>query len=286
LFYTRILISPVGDQLLLDFSKALVANEKLGQNEIPDYLAVSFSGVDAVNHFFGPSSLENEDVVLQLDRTLADLFAFIEKSVGLDHTLVVLSSDHGMADMPEYMTELGYRAGRLDPDEITAAANRVGEKLGVNDVVRFFYRPYLYLDDTRIAAAGADRVNVEQAVAGALTDFEGIALAAASSSLSANETDPLVAAVRNNHHVTRSGDIYVIQEPYWFLFDKGPVAVMHGSPWRYDTHVPIIFMAAGIEPQTVHRRVHPVDVAPTIAGLLGLTPPASALGSPLEEVLR
>ncbi len=157
LFFTRILVSPIGDQLTLDFSKTLITHEQLGQDEIPDYLSISFSAVDAVNHFFGPSSLENEDVVVQLDRTLADLFAFIDKTVGLKHTLIVLSADHGMADMPEYMTELGYKAGRLDPEQIAAAANKVGQKFGVDEIVRFFYRPYLYLNDEKIAAAKLDR---------------------------------------------------------------------------------------------------------------------------------
>jgi predicted AlkP superfamily pyrophosphatase or phosphodiesterase len=286
LFYTRILVSPVSDQLLLDFSKALMTHEKLGADEIPDYLSISFSAVDAVNHFFGPSSLENEDVVVQLDRTLADLLAFIDKTIGLKHTLVVLSADHGMADMPEYMTDLGYKAGRLEPDDIVAKANEIGKKFGVDEIVRFFYRPYLYLDDEKIAAAKIDRTKVEQAIADALTDVDGIALAVATSGLSSQQTNPLAAWVRNNHHVTRSGDIYIIQDPYWFLFDKGPVAAMHGSPWRYDTHVPIIFMGPGMQPQTVDRRVHPVDVAPTIAALLGVTPPGSAQGSPLEEVLQ
>ncbi|MBW2408755.1 MAG: alkaline phosphatase family protein, partial [Deltaproteobacteria bacterium] len=235
---------------------------------------------------FGPSSLENEDVVVQLDRILADLFAFIDKTVGLKHTLVVLSADHGMADMPEYMTGLGFKAGRLEPDKIVAAANQTGQKLGVNEVVRFFYRPYLYLDDKKIAAAKLNRVKVEQAVADALTDMDGIALAVAASRLSAKDTSPLVELVRNNHHVSRSGDIYIMQDPYWFLFDKGPVKAMHGSPWRYDTHVPIIFMGPGIRPQRVQRRVHPVDVAPTIAALLGMSPPGAAQGSPLEELLR
>jgi predicted AlkP superfamily pyrophosphatase or phosphodiesterase len=285
-FYTRILFSPVGDQLLLDFSKTLVNNEKLGQDEFPDLLSISFSGVDAVNHFFGPSSLENEDVVVQLDRVLADLFAFIDKTVGLKHTLVVLSSDHSMADMPEYMTDLGYKAGRLEPDDIVAKANESGKKFGVDEIVRFFYRPYLYLDDKKIAAAKIDPKKMEQAIADALTDIEGIALAVATSRLSSQQTNPLVAWVRNNHHVTRSGDIYIIQEPYWFLFDKGPIAAMHGSPWRYDTHVPIIFMGPGIQPQSVHRRVHPVDVAPTIAAFLGMTPPGSAQGFPLDEVFQ
>jgi arylsulfatase A-like enzyme len=77
-----------------------------------------------------------------------------------------------------------------------------------------------------------------------------------------------------------------MMKKYWFLFDKGPVTAMHGSPWRYDTHVPIIFMGPGIQPETVRRRVHPVDVAPTITALLGMTPPGSAQGSPLEEVLQ
>jgi len=286
LFYTRILVSPVGDQLTLDFSKALIKHEQLGEDEIPDYLSISFSAVDAVNHFFGPSSLENEDVIVQLDRTLANLFAFIDKTVGLKQTLIVLAADHGMADMPEYMTELGYKAGRLDPDEIVAAADKVGQKFGVDEIVRFFYRPYIYLNDEKIAAAKLDLMKVEQAVADALTDFDGIALAVASSRLSAQHTNPLLEQARNNYHITRSGDIYIIQEPYWFLFDKSPVVAMHGSPWRYDVHVPIIFMGPGIQPITVHRIVHPVDVAPTIAAFLGMTPPSSAQGSQLEEVLN
>lgn len=286
LLYTRILISPIGDQLTLDFCKSLITHEQLGQDEIPDYLSISFSGVDAVNHFFGPSSLENEDVVVQLDRTLEDLFSFIDKSIGLMRTLVVFSADHGMADMPEYMTGLGYKAGRLDPDQIVSTANRVGQKYGIDEVVRFFYRPYLYLNDEKIAAAKLDRIKVEHAIADALTDFDGIALAVASSRLTVQQSNPLISRVRNNHHVSRSGDIYIIQEPYWFLFDKGPVAAMHGSPWRYDTHVPVVFMGPTIKPNTVYRLVHPVDVAPTIAALLGMTPPGSAQGSLLEEVFQ
>jgi predicted AlkP superfamily pyrophosphatase or phosphodiesterase len=286
LLYTRILISPIGDQLTLDFCKSLITHEQLGQDEIPDYLSISFSGVDAVNHFFGPSSLENEDVVVQLDRTLEDLFSFIDKSIGFMRTLVVFSADHGMADMPEYMTGLGYKAGRLDPDQIVSTANRVGQKYGIDEVVRFFYRPYLYLNDEKIAAAKLDRIKVEHAIADALTDFDGIALAVPSSRLTVQQSNPLISKVRNNHHVSRSGDIYIIQEPYWFLFDKGPVAAMHGSPWRYDTHVPVVFIGPTIKPNTVYRLVHPVDVAPTIAALLGMTPPGSAQGSLLEEVFQ
>lgn len=99
------------------------------------------------------------------------------------------------------------------------------------------------------------------------------------------EYSPVQEQIRRNTHPTPSGDIYVAQEPFWFLFDKGPVAVMHSSPWRYDTHVPIIFAGPSIEGQTVGRPVHPVDVAPTIAAFLGMSPPSSATGTPPEEVL-
>jgi predicted AlkP superfamily pyrophosphatase or phosphodiesterase len=286
LLFTQIVASPVGDRLLLDFSKELVISEKLGQDTIPDYLSISFSGVDAVNHFFGPSSLENEEVINQLDSTLANLFQFIDKNVGLQHTLIVLSADHGMADMPNYMTELGYDAGRLLPKDIVAAANEAGKQLGIDKIVRFFYRPYIYLNDEKIADAKLDHMLVEQSIAEALTGFDGINLAISTSGLSSQKGNPLLEQVRHNQHDTRSGDIYIIQEPYWFLFDEGPIPAMHGSPWRYDTHVPIIFAGPGINAQTVHRRVDPVDVSPTIASFLGLTQPAASQGTPLKEVLQ
>lgn len=286
LFHTRILVSPVGDQLLADFAKSLISAEQLGQDEVPDYLSVSFSGVDAVNHFFGPSSLENEDVVVQLDRTLADLLAFIDDTIGLQHTLIVLAADHGMADMPEYLSGLGYAVGRLEPDQLVETANRVGQGFGIDEVVRLFYRPYLYLDQEKITAADAHFSEVTQAVADALTALDGLELAAVTGTLHAEIGHPLHAQIRNNQHLSRSGDIYIVQAPYWFLFDKGPVVAMHGSPWRYDTHVPIVFTAPGIEARQIHRLVQPVDVAPTIAALLGMSPPASAQGSVLREVVQ
>ena len=212
LFYTLLLVSPVGDQLVLDFSKSLIINEQLGKDAFPDYLSISFSAVDAVNHFFGPSSLENEDVVLQLDRTLADLFEFINKTVGLNNTLIVLSADHGMADMPEYMTGLGLAVGRLYPEDVINAANDVGKKqFGLDKVVRFFFRPYLYLDDTKISIADLDRTAVEQAIAGVLMEKEGIALAVPRSGLSGRHAPELLEQIGRNFHETRMPQIQGVQ---------------------------------------------------------------------------
>jgi len=286
LLFTQLLVSSAGNELLLDFAKELINKEQLGKRSVPDYLSISFSSVDAVNHFFGPSSLENEAVVRDLDNNLSQLFKFIDKKVGLKHTLIVLSADHGMADMPEYMTELGYEVGRLDSKEIIAAANKVGKQLGIDEVVDYFFRPYIYLNEEKIAAANLNYRQVEKNIADALADIEGINLAVSTKNFSRYKGNPLVKQVKRNHHASRSGDIYVIQDPYWFLLEEGLIAVMHGSPWRYDTHVPIIFTGAGIASQSVNRLVHPVDVAPTLASLLGMTPPASSQGAPLVEVLQ
>ena len=287
LFFTRVLVSPEGDRLLLDFAQALMEAEEIGQDEMTDYLSISFSGVDAVNHFFGPSSLENEDMILQLDQTLSRLFSYIDTHVGLNNTLVVLSADHGMAEMPEYATELGYKTGRIYSDEVLARAREISSSLFDNpELVKDFFRPYLYLDGNSVNNAGLDRNLVASAIAAELEKEAAISGAIPSHTLGQSNATGAAASVRNNHNPQRAGDIYIFQQPYWYLFDRGPVAAMHGSPWSYDTHVPIMFAGPGIAAQQVHRRVHPIDVAPTLSALLGLAPPAAAQGSVLREVVE
>lgn len=287
LFLTRLFVSPVGDRLTADFAKALIKNETLGKRVVPDYLAISFSSVDAVNHFFGPSSLENEDIVLQLDRTLANLFSYIDDEVGLEHTLIVLSADHGMAEMPEFMAEKGFPAGRLYPEKIVKAADAVAQRhFGIPKIAQFFFRPYLYLDGEAISRAKLDRTEVERVVADGLSEVEGVAVAVSRSALRSAHDTPALKQIRNNFHSSRSGDIYVVQEPYWFLFERGPITAMHGSPWKYDTYVPLIFAGPDIPARTIYRRVHPVDVAPTLSAFLGVKPPSSAVGNPLPEILK
>ncbi|MGI9523939.1 MAG: alkaline phosphatase family protein [Hyphomicrobiaceae bacterium] len=286
IFFTLVFISPYGDWLTNEFAKTLLVKEQLGKNKSIDYLSVSYSSVDAVNHFFGPSSLENEDAVLRLDGTLADLFAHVDKHVGLEHTLIVLSADHGMAEMPEYMAERGMDVSRLLSEDLVKLANAAGRaSFGIDNIAKRFFRPYLYLDDKVLGEARLDRPAVERTIAEQLTAKRGIALAVASSSLATITDSPLVRKIRLNHHPKRSGDIYVVQEPYWFMYEKGPIAAMHGSPWSYDAFVPVIFFGPGINSRTIHRRTFPIDVAPTLAAYLGIKPPSSSVGTPLPEAL-
>jgi hypothetical protein len=122
-----------------------------------------------------------------------------------------------------------------------------------------------------------------------LSRFNGISLAVSSSALRrGNLPDTeLMRAVVKNFHPKRSGDIFIVFEPNWFIndFDGLTVASTHGSPWSYDTYVPLVFAGSGLAAKKVDRRVWTVDVAATLSSLMGIKPPSGAAGVPLVEVL-
>ncbi len=291
-FTTYLTLSPAGDQITLDFAKALIENESLGQDEVTDYLSVSFSSTDYIGHIFGPSSLEAEDNLLQLDRTIAALLEYVDETVGLEHTLIALSADHGGPEAPGALQEYGFDVNYVEPDtwDKAPAFERLKERFGIGEeLIETYAHPYVYLNQDLLSEKGLDKAEVEQAVAEELTKFPGVALAVSSQALARGETadSPVFQAVLNNYHLKRSGDVYVVFEPQWFIadFDGLHVACTHGSPWRYDTYVPVIFAGAGLEPQTIHRHVSTVDVASTLCAYLGLQPTSGSSGTVLEEVL-
>jgi predicted AlkP superfamily pyrophosphatase or phosphodiesterase len=292
-FTTFLTLSPAGDKLTADFARAVVTNENLGQDDVPDFLSVSFSSTDYVGHIFGPSSLESEDNILQLDKTLSEFFDFVDGAVGLENTLIVLSADHGGPETPGYLTELGFEADYVDPDNYdrTPAIDALKERFGVGaELITTYFHPYLYLDRDLIAELGLDQGEVEAAVAAELTKFDGVAVAVSSTALREGRTPdfPLLKTVLRNFSPSRSGDIYVVFEPNRYIndFDGLTVASTHGSPWRYDTHVPLMLAGPGIPSQSVSRHVETVDLARTLSLLIGAKVPSAAVGKPLVEVFR
>jgi predicted AlkP superfamily pyrophosphatase or phosphodiesterase len=293
-FTTRLTLSPAGDELTLDFATTLLDNEQLGQDEIPDYLAISFSSTDYVGHLFGASSLESEDNIARLDRTLANLLETVDDRVGLENTLVVLSADHGQPEVPGYLHQHGMlSAQHFDTDGLdkTAAIAALKKQFGVGEqLIEAFQQPYIYLNRELIAEKGLDQGEVEKAVAAELEKFEGIAAAVSSTALrTASLPDTLLMrSILRNYHPKRSGDIYLVFEPNVFIndFDGLEVASTHGSPWRYDTYVPLIFAGNGLRPAVVNRPVTPYDAAATLANYLGIKPPSAAIGNPLAEIVR
>lgn len=294
LFTTRLTLSPAGDELTLDFALELMEAEDLGQDEVPDFLAISFSSTDYVGHIFGASSLEMEDNLLRLDRTLAKLFAHVDEKVGLENTLIVLSADHGGPDTPGYLQSLGYAGPKyFDMDTLNSqpAIERLKARFDLGaELIDQYSHPYLHLNREAIAAEGLDLAEVQQAVAAELAKFQGIREAVPSTALRANQVPdfPLMEAIRNNFHPGRSGDIYVLFDPYVFIndFDGLVVAATHGSPWSYDTFVPVFFAGQGVKAGVSQRPVTPYDIAPTLSARLGVRTPSGAVGQPLAEIVE
>ena len=290
-FTTLLTLSPAGDEITLDFAKTLMEAENIGADDVTDYLSISFSSTDYVGHFFGASSLEAEDNLHRLDRTLASLLSYVDETVGLDRTLVVLSADHGSSEAPAYLNSLGIGGSYFNFDDIDtteAIAALKAEFEVAEELVDQFFQPYLYLNREAIEARGLDFSMVSRRVAEELRDFPGIAYAVSSDDLRAGAVaqTPVTEAVLANFNEDRSGDIYVVFEPQWFVaeFDGKSVTGSHGSPWAYDTHVPVIWMGPGIELARIARRVETVDVAPTIAAYLGVRHPSGSRGRVMTEV--
>jgi len=291
-FTTWLTLSPAGDRLVLDFAKEALVNEQLGADDITDYLSVSFSSTDYVGHVFGPSSLEAEDNILRLDRAIGELLAFVDAKVGLDNTLVVLSADHGGPDTPGYLNALGIPAGYIDPGswDKDAAITRIKERFRIKgELIETYSHPYLYFSADVKNNGKIDQQALEAAVVEELMKFPGVSLAVSSAALRrGNLPDTeLMQSVRHNFHPKRSGDVFLVFEPNWFIndFEGLIVASTHGSPWNYDTYVPIVFAGAGLKPAVVDRRVLTVDIAATLAAYLGIKAPSGSVGEPLEEVV-
>ncbi|PSW10766.1 alkaline phosphatase family protein [Photobacterium sanctipauli] len=292
-FSTMLTLSPAGDELTENFASTLIDKEQLGQGKFTDYLAVSFSSNDYVIHMYGPSSLETEDNLIRLDSTIAKLLGQVDNKVGLENTLIVLSADHGVPEAAPTVNALGYQTARYFDKEVVKPAliKTLKSRFGVGeDLVRLYAQPYIYLDHEVIKRKGLDLGTVQAVIADEVAKIEGVAAAVTSRDIEANSLPDshLMQLVKNNYHPQRSGDVYVVFNPRTYINDMDglTIASTHGSPWRYDTHVPVIFAGHTIKSQQVSRPITPYDIAPTLSNVLGVTQPSGSIGDVLSEITK
>ncbi|HSW46466.1 MAG TPA: alkaline phosphatase family protein [Phycisphaerae bacterium] len=289
--YAALPYSPFLDELTAQLATDILRHEKLGHGEATDLLAVSLSATDYIHHNWGPDCLEAEDNVRRLDALLRGFFAFIDQHVGLDNTLLVVSADHGMDAIPEYKKSLGCDAGRHYPEKFLRAINdRLRKRFGINrDLAKVFWNPSIYLDVEAIGVLNLDRATVERAAAEEVFKVPGFAMAVPRTDMLAGRiTDtPITRRMQRSFHPTRSGHVIVIPSQHWYLYPEPDAhAAMHGTPYAYDTFVPIFVAGGGLRPGTIRRPVQPEDLASTVAAVLGLAPPSGNTGTPLAEVVE
>jgi hypothetical protein len=278
-FYRSILPSPFGDALTLDFARAAIAGEALGQDDVPDILSISLSSHDYVNHAYGPESRLSHDHVLHLDRLLAAFFADLDRTVGRDNYIAMLTADHGFTPAPGYTASIGRDGGRQNVNEIIDRLNQgLSAKFGAAKWARGWSANGILLDNALIAQKVPDRRALEVEARRLLVTEPGILDVLTRGDLENTALPPthLLQQMRRTFYADRSPDLLVVVRPYWMF---GGATATHGSPHEYDHHVPILFYgprwsAAG----RVDTPVEVVDIAPSLAKILGIAPPPASEG--------
>lgn len=289
-FYGHIYDSPESDALTLSFASALLKGEKLGKHKTPDYLSVSLSATDAIGHRFGPYSLESEDNFIRLNENLGKFLATVDKQVGLNNTLIVLSADHGAGPSPSYLRNLHLNAKEIDDSDLeqTPAVKKLLKQIGgleLSELVTINY-PELYFNEVVLKSHHLNREALAHQLALALSQTDGLLVAASKFDVLHNHfSSPGVdSLLKQQTNAKRSGDIYLVTMPHIYFGNKQYNHAHHGTPWIYDTHVPVIFSHPSFKPKRIHRRVRTIDVAPTLASLVHIDPPAESTGEVLTEV--
>lgn len=290
-YYASLKESPAVDELTLEFARAAVEGENLGHNPagVPDMLGVSLSGHDIVNHAYGPESPMSHDHLQRLDRMIAGFFGFLDKKVGLDNVLVVLTADHGFTNKPEFSQARNVDAMRINPDKLLAGLD--GELAGaykVKGLVKRWSLPEIYLDYDLIDKQGLSRAEVETRAARWLVAQPGIADAFTRTQFEngAVPNTRLGLLMQRAWNRKLSGDLMVVSSAY-SLFTKSTTSASHGAPYNYDANVPLLIMGKRwVKPGFYGQYTEVVDIAPTLAHLLRVRPPAAAEGRVLGEVLR
>ncbi len=293
-YYDSLTNSPYGNDLLLAFAKTAIEKEKLGTRATPDLLLLSFSCNDYIGHTWGPDSPEVLDVTLRTDRLLKELLEYLDKTVGKDQYVLVLSADHGVCPLPE-VTAARKKADpslplpdvqRLDLDKLKKEAEAFLHETFVKPadpkvvcIGRSLDNAY-YLNPQWVKEIGLKPEAIQTALADWLKKYPGILTAYTYSNLEKGvipAADEIGQKVVRSFHPARSGDVTFVLQPYWWVTtEKYKTGTGHGTPHGYDSHVPLMVYGPGIRPGVRTEAVTPLAAVPILAKVLNVTPPATA----------
>jgi hypothetical protein len=276
--------SPFGNELVEQFAEKALVAEQLGKHEAPDVLAVSFSSNDKVGHDYGTYSAEEHDVTVKTDAILDRLFQAIDRQVGLENVLIVLTGDHGVAPSAAEDAANHMPGGRMPGNTVrNAVQTALAKQFGEGEWVSGSWDLSLYLNQELIASKKLDRTVVNRAAADAAMKVAHIFRVYTREQLmeGAVPGDEVSRRVMNGFNARRSPDLAFIPEPYWMVSNS---VTTHGTPFGYDAHVPVIFMGAGIKPGRYNGVVAVNDIAPTVATIVEVEIPSGSVGRVLTEL--
>ncbi len=288
-YFKALEYSPFQNEMVVDLAIEAVREERLGADSVPDLLGIGLSGNDHIGHAFGPDSHEVMDITVRTDRLLSRFFAFLDAQIGLDDVLIVLTSDHGVAPVPEaaHAASPGLGALRLLDDEVkTAAETIMTERFGppARQWIAYHDYPWLYFDESELAGRGIAIGTAESALRDAVAQFEYVTQAWTRADLRVQHAAGLSSPTVLSFHPDRSGHVTYETRP-WVVVTSERDGTTHGTPWAYDRSVPLLWFGRGIRPGEYADAASIADIAPTLSRLLRIERPPAATGRVLTEML-
>jgi hypothetical protein len=285
--YNAVDASPFGDELLQALALRALSAESLGGGPKTDLLTVSYSSVDYVGHRDGPDSPEIHDMVKHVDKLIGSLIDAAEARAGQGSVLVALTADHGSAPVPEVNQKRRMPGGRLVWNTYRAAVEKaLNDKFGAGQWISYSGDGVLYLSPDPVRGKKVDMAEVEKVAADALRALPHVSRVYTRTQLAdgALGRDPVDTRVRNGFNAARGPDVVTVTDPYYMFTATGTT---HGSPYGYDTHVPVIFLGSSrIRAGSYTETIGVEDIAPTLATLLAIEPPSGNMGRVLTEMLK
>jgi predicted AlkP superfamily pyrophosphatase or phosphodiesterase len=284
-YYTAVYTSPFANELLLDLAVASISAEGLGADDTPDLLSISFSSNDSVGHAWGPDSQEVLDITLRSDAIIKRLLTVLDEKVGAGRYVVALSADHGVCPLVEVSKAKGLDAARVQPMSGTKTEAFLVEKFGKRPTkwLEAISGPWVYVNEKTAKDAKVPVAEVERALADYFAKLPGVAAAFTRSQYTAPATpgeNPFLTQVRRSYYPGRCGDVYVLLKPYHLPSAALGTGTTHGTPYEYDTHVPLVVFGQGVKPGVRTERVTPLAAAPILAKAARVPLPTAAVPVP------
>ena len=284
--YEILKATPFGNSLVTDFALAALKGEDLGADKHADVFVVSYSSTDYIGHAFGTNAKELQDTYIRLDLELARLFEALDAQVGKGAYSVFLTSDHGVAPVPNYLIDNKIPAGYFSKNPfVKGIKEALFDAFGVRDIVLDVSNNEIYFDHDRISAARLDVDVISRFATAFIQQQDGIAAAYTTSNLMQMDADnPIVERLQKGYNPKRSGDIIYVLLPAYIA--NRTYGTTHGSAFIYDTHVPLLLYGSGIQKGSTFKRTKISDIAPTICALLEVSNPTGVIGSPIGAALK
>jgi predicted AlkP superfamily pyrophosphatase or phosphodiesterase len=285
-FYDVVGSTTFANEYEFEFARELMVYENVGRGPATDLLSISLSANDILGHQVGPDSPEMQQMALDLDRELADFINFLGHQIGLVNVWIALSADHGVSSLPDAVKKLRIPAANLDATKLEAQINSVmTAKFSPGHqatYVKLDY-PLAWLDQDAFAAAHVHEHDAEVAVGEAMKQA-GSRDYYTKSQLAMGVAPNTALGRKYLNSYSPEGSWYVMGVPDIYTVGPGK-GTDHTSPYSYDTHVPLAFSGLPFQAGTYRTSAEPVDLAATLASLLGINAPSHSVGRVLIEAL-